>query len=122
MKAFDSSAWIEYFRGSAVGEKVKEIVEGQEVLSTPSICLAEIKVKYLTAGQDPEERLQCIKSRTSIVDVDATVAETAAELKVNHRLHMVDALVLACARSLDAELVTGDRHFRGMPGISMLEP
>jgi len=121
MKTFDSWAWVEYFKGSPIGEKIREMVLGEEVLSTPSICLAEIKAKYLTGGQNPEERLRFIKSRTSIVNVDAAVAEAAADLKVNHRLHMVDALVLACAQSLAADLVTGDKHFRGIPGIVMLE-
>ena len=47
MKTFDSSAWVEYFRGSTAGRKVKDVLEGDEVLFTPSICLAELKTKYL---------------------------------------------------------------------------
>jgi len=120
MKTFDSWAWVEYFKGSRIGEKVKNIIESAEILSTPSICLAEIKAKYLTEKKDPEDRLHFIKSRTSIVNVDASVAEKAAELKIRYRLHMVDALVLACAKVLDAELVTGDKHFKGVPSVVML--
>src|SRR5207249_4595943 len=46
MKTFDSLAWVEYFRGSSVGKEVREMVEGDEVLFTPAICLTELKVKY----------------------------------------------------------------------------
>ena len=120
MKTFDSWAWVEYFRGSPEGETVKAIMESGEVLFTPSVCLAEIKAKYLAEKRDPKERLLLIKSRTSIIDVDAAVAEAAADLKAQHRLHTVDALVLACSRSRSADLVTGDKHFRGLPGIMML--
>ena len=121
MKTFDSWAWVEYLKGSSVGAKVREIVEGEEVLSTPSVCLAEVKVKYLMEGRDPEETLRFIKSRTSIIDVDASVAEAAAELKIGHGLHMVDAIVLACARSVAADLVTGDKHFSRLDGVLMLD-
>lgn len=120
MKTFDSWAWVEYFRGSAAGREVKEILEGEEVLFTPSVCLAELKAKYLSEKHDPTERLQLIKSRTSIISVDASVAEAAADLKIQHKLHMVDAIVLACARARESELLTGDKHFRGLPGVVML--
>jgi predicted nucleic acid-binding protein len=121
MKTFDSWAWVEYFKGSAAGEKVRAMIESDELLFTPSVCLAEIRAKYLRENRDPTDRLGFIKSRTSIISVDAAVAETAADLKLAHRLHMVDALVLACARSSKAELVTGDKHFRTLSGVVMLE-
>ncbi len=120
MKTFDSWAWVEYFRGSRAGEQVKALLEGKEVLFTPSVCLAEIRAKYLREGHDPTDRLQFMKSRTSIIEVDAAVAEAAANLKVKHGLHMVDALVLSSAQSRRSELVTGDKHFRDLPGVLML--
>jgi len=120
MKTFDSWAWVEYFRGSSPGERVKEILESKEILFTPSVCLAEIKAKYLREEHDPTDRLQFIKSRTSIIDVDALVAEAAADLKLQHGLHMIDAIILACAGARNSELVTGDRHFRDIRGVGMI--
>jgi len=120
MKTFDSWAWVEYFKGSPEGAIVRAMIEGTEVLFTPAVCLAEIKAKFISEDRDPEERLQFIKSRTSIIDVNSEVAEDAADLKMQHRLHMVDALVLACARACGSELITGDKHFRGVPGVTLL--
>jgi len=120
MKTFDSWAWVEYFKGSPEGDVVRTMIEGTDVLFTPAVCLAEIKAKYITEKKDPEERLQFIKARTSIIDINSEVAEDAADLKTQHRLHMVDALVLACARACGTELVTGDKHFRGVPGVTLL--
>ena len=120
MKTFDSWAWIEYFRGSRAGETVRAMIEGTEVLFTPAVCLAEIKAKYLSEGKDPRERLSFIKSRTSIVGIDAAISEAAADLKVQSKLHMVDALVLASAHRAGGELVTGDPHFRGLSGVVLL--
>ena len=121
MKTFDAWAWVEFFKGSPAGEKGRTMVEGEEVLSTPAVCLAEIKLKYLTEKHDPEERLRFIKSRTSIVVVDGEITEAAADLKLKHRLHMVDSIVLACAQSVEGQLVTGDKHFQNIPDVEMLE-
>ena len=120
MKTFDSWAWVEYFRGSRAGQAVRAMVEGDEVLFTPAICLTELKAKYVSEGRDPAERLQFIKLRTSITSVDDAVAEDAADLMIRHRLHTVDALVLACARRAGGELVTGDAHFKSLAGVVMI--
>ena len=71
-------------------------------------------------GHDPEDRLGFVKSRISIVEVDGAVAEEAADVKVRHRLHIVDAIALASSKDRGANLVTGDKHFRGIPGVVML--
>jgi len=120
MKTFDSWAWVEYFRGSRAGEQVRSLLEGRDVLFTPSVCLAEVRAKYLAEGHDPADRIRFIRSRTSIIGIDADVAEAAAELKVGHKLHMIDAMVLACARARGSDLVTGDKHFRGLTGVILL--
>jgi len=120
MKTFDSWAWVEYFRGSRAGAEVKALLEGREVLFTPAVCLAEIRAKYLREGHDPADRIRFIKSRTSVINVDAAVAEQAADLKIREGLHMVDAIILACAQARNTDLMTGDKHFQGIPNVVML--
>jgi len=120
MKTFDSWAWVEYFRGSRAGAEVKALLEGREVLFTPAVCLAEIRAKYLREGHDPADRIRFIKSRTSVINVDAAVAEQAGDLKIREGLHMVDAIILACAQARNSDLMTGDKHFQGIPNVVML--
>jgi hypothetical protein len=47
MKLLDSFAWIEYFIGSERGAKVRNYIESGEPIYVPSICLIEIKSRYL---------------------------------------------------------------------------
>lgn len=52
-------------------------------------------------------------SRTEVVPVDAELARSAARLRARHRsLRLPDALVLACARRHEAELLTFDDRLR----------
>src|SRR2546428_13736619 len=89
MKTFDSWAWVEYFRGSRAGQAVRAMVEGDEGLFTPAVCLTELKAQYMSEGGDPGERLQFMKLRPSITSVGSAVAEHAAALKIRHRFHPV---------------------------------
>jgi len=43
LKLLDSFAWIEYFRGSKRGAKVRNDIESGEPIYISSICLTEIK-------------------------------------------------------------------------------
>jgi len=120
MKAFDSFAWIEYLKGSQRGAKAKEYVESIIPIYTPSICLTEIKSKYLREGKDPKDRIDFILERTLIIDVDHRIALKAAEIKNELKLHTVDALVYAAAQAKGAPLVTGDPDFKNLPNVEIL--
>ena len=120
MKVFDSFAWIEYFKGSQRGSKAKEYIESTIPIYTPSICLTEIKYKYLKEAKDPKDRIDFILERTLIVDIDHRVAIKAAEIKTQFKLHTVDALVYAAAHAKSAPLVTGDPDFKNLPNVEFL--
>ncbi len=65
MRLLDSFAWIEYFMGSERGSKVKSYVDGGEFLYTPSICLTEVRARYLRGGRNPEVELEFMADRAS---------------------------------------------------------
>jgi len=120
MKTFDSYAWIEYFAGTDKGRSVRSYVEGNDPLFTPSVCLTEIKAKYLREGKDPSERIGFILDRGPIIALDEEIALKAAEFKIHFKLHTIDALIYSAAKSKETILVTGDRHFKGLKDIEFL--
>ncbi|TCO75380.1 PIN domain-containing protein [Chromatocurvus halotolerans] len=44
-----------------------------------------------------------------------------ADLSLSHKLAFADAVIYASARKYDAELVTSDNHFEGLPGVSYFQ-
>ena len=113
MKLLDSFAWIEYFIGSERGVKVRNYVEGNTPLYTPSICLTEIKSRYLRDGKDPTQRIAFITERSFILPLDKDTALSAAEIKQKYKLHTIDAIIYAT-------LITGDQHFKDLPNVEMI--
>lgn len=119
----DSYAWLEYFMGTEMGKRVKEIVDSEaDEKLTPSICLAEIYAKILRTedAEKAELRREFIKSRSALIPlteelaVDAAKADVAMKKKVQG-WGLADSIVLSTARNRDGKVVTGDFHFRGLP-------
>jgi predicted nucleic acid-binding protein len=49
--------------------------------------------------------------------LDTAIALLAAELHREYRLAIADAIVYATARHQDAQLLTCDAHFKGLPDV-----
>lgn len=120
MKVFDSFAWIEYFKGSKRAMSIKGQVDSGLPIYTPTICLTEIKSKYLKEGKDPKERLDFILERSLTIELDSEIALLAADFKKEFGLHTVDAIIYASSQSKGLPLVTGDAHFKNFLQVELI--
>ncbi|MEM2675885.1 MAG: PIN domain-containing protein, partial [Candidatus Bathyarchaeia archaeon] len=123
----DSYAWIEIFIGSSQGEKAKEAILKAEEAYTPDIVLAEIARKYMREGVKEniiQQRLKTIEETTEITPIDTQTAMESAkgymqltEKAMRENLKapsLFDAIILATEKTLNAKLITGDQHFKGL--------
>ncbi len=121
----DSYAWIELFRGSERGRKVKELISESNSVFLPDIVLAEVARKYIREGYDEKvvlKRLEWMIEVATLVWIDAKIAMMASKCYMEMRERasqlklcapsLVDGIILAVARVKEAKVVTGDRHFR----------
>lgn len=126
----DTYAWIELFSGTDKGRLVKEKISEADEVFTPDIVLAELARKYYRENfnlETIEDRLSKICELSRIVQVDKNVAIKAAELdkKLRERAEnlklgissLVDSLILAFTETLEANLLTGDEHFKGISNV-----
>ncbi|MFH1199899.1 MAG: PIN domain-containing protein [Candidatus Micrarchaeota archaeon] len=116
----DSYAWIEYFGGTPLGNKVSKILGQNAIVVTPSVALTEIESFAIRHGKDTSMQFQAIKSRTAIIPISAQIARMAAELKVAHGLFTVDAIIYACAQQTGAVLLTEDEKLLALKGVKSL--
>jgi predicted nucleic acid-binding protein len=117
---FDSSAWIEYFAGSKKGEKIKQLLNGTDTILTSAISLLEIKNKYIQEGKDYNEQINFICHNSSIIEIDREIALQGADMKKNHKLYTVDALIYATAQHHKSILLTGDAHFKNLKNVELI--
>lgn len=118
----DSSGWIEFFIGGRLADRYASYMKDPERLLTPTIVLYEVykkikrergeEVAMLAAGQ---------LNSTEVVPLTASTALLAADLSLQYRIAMADAIVYATSREHDAQVVTGDADLKDLPGVVYLE-
>jgi len=118
---FDSSAWIEYFAGTKKGEQVKKYLNDPVNILTPSLCLMEIKNKYMREGHKYKDRIEYICTLSTIIDITKEIVLQGAEVKQTHGLYTVDALIYATSQLHTSILLTGDHHFKFLRNVELLE-
>ncbi|MBS7654993.1 PIN domain-containing protein [Candidatus Bathyarchaeota archaeon] len=95
-------------------------MESSEPIYVPSICLTEIKSRYLREGKNPTERIKLIIERSFIIPLNIEIALLAAEIKQKYKLHTVGAIIYATSKYKNLTLITGDQHFRDLPNVEMI--
>ena len=122
MNVVDSSAWLEYFANGPNAAFFAKPIEKVEDLIVPSVSLYEVFKRVMTQrGEDQALQAVAMMQQGTVVDLDATIALSAARISVENQLPMADSVILATARAHGATLWTQDADFDGMPGIKYRE-
>lgn len=118
----DTSAWIEWLIGSSTGDKLAAHLPEQSDWLVPSMVQLEL-AKWLTreAGEDKADQVIAFTQVCQVVPLDTEIAIAAAEACRSHKLATADAIMFATARAKGAELLTCDKHFEGLPGVTLIE-
>jgi predicted nucleic acid-binding protein len=117
----DSSGWLEYVTSDEKADAFGDILQRDIQVLVPTIVLYEVlKILLLRAGRSEADVFLSEALRRKVVDLTDTIALAAASLSIDYKLPMADAIIYATARAHQAELVTSDAHFAGLPGVTIL--
>ena len=72
------------------------------------------------ANEDLADRIAAFAEMCVVVPLDTRIALAAADLCFRHRLATADAIVYATALAHDADLLTCDAHFSGLPNVTFI--
>ncbi len=118
MRLVDTSAWIEFLTGSALGAALApELPDRTEWLVPTMVQLELMKWLKREAGEDKADQVIAFTETCVVADLDTATALAAAELCARHRLATADAIVYATALAHGADLLTCDRHFESLPSV-----
>lgn len=122
MNVVDSSGWLEYFADSENAAIFAPVIGDSDHLMAPAICIYEVFKRILT-----QSRLSTVQTHIGdmyighIVDIDGSLARSAAQLSAQEKLPTADSLILAVVRAHNAVLWTQDEHFKGLAGVQYIE-
>ncbi len=117
----DSSGWIAIFAEAPNARVFETRIAEADAVIVPTVVLYEVykitKREHSTAMADGAAA-HLRKHR--VVDLTHRIALLAADVGLEHRLAMADAIVYATAQVHDATLVTGDADFADLPGAEYI--
>lgn len=119
----DSSGWVEFLGGGPKADAFGKYLQNQEAVLLPSIVVYEVYTKMLREQtSDLAERFlsHAFGFHEREVALDIWLAASAARVSLATNLPMADAIIYATARAHQAELITSDAHFIGLPGVTVL--
>ncbi|MDR2575840.1 MAG: type II toxin-antitoxin system VapC family toxin [Treponema sp.] len=118
MNIVDTSLWIEFFAGTSLDKSIVNVLSNNNELYVPTICLYEVKKKFLT-DNDAVKAVSAIDimKKGMVIDIDSEIALLASDISKQHKLPMADSIIYATAVLWDAELYTQDKHFENLDRI-----
>ena len=119
----DSTGWVEFLGNGPKADAFAKYLEHPQSVLLPTIVVYEVYKKILREqGQNLAERFlsHALSFHEREVPLDVPLAALAAKTSLETNLPMADAIIYATARSRQAELITTDSQFSGLPGVTLL--
>lgn len=118
LRVVDTSAWIEWLVGSALGKRLAKEIPEKALCIVPTLVQLELsRWVWRELGEGPTDQVIAYTMKCQVVPLDTATALLAADLHRQHKLATADAIVYATALKQGAELLTCDAHFKGLPGV-----
>ena len=121
MIVVDSSGWLEFLTDGLLADEYARRLRLPATVITPTIVMYEV-YKHSKRLRGEEGALDAVAAmqKTLVVPLNDELALIAADLSIEHKLPMADAIVLATARMYEVEVVTSDSDFDGVPGVTYI--
>src|SRR5271163_4411747 len=118
MRVVDTSAWIEWLLGTALGKRLEPELPSNDEWIVPTIVQYELmraSIRALSKAQ--ADATLAFSKKLAVRQLDKDLAVEAADYAARHSLAMADAVIYATAMEAGADLLTCDAHFASLPGV-----
>ena len=121
MTVVDSSGWLQFLTDGPLAEQYASRLRLPANVITPTIIMYEV-YKHSKRLRGEEGALDAVAAmqKTRVAELNDELALIAADLSIELKLPMADAIILATARLHEAEVVTSDADFDGIPGVTYI--
>ena len=121
MIVVDSSGWLQFLTDGPLADQYASRLRQPAAVITPTIIMYEVyKHAKRLRGEDGALDAVAAMQKTKVVELNDELALVAADLSIELKLPMADAIILATARLHEAEVVTSDGDFAGVPGVTYI--
>jgi predicted nucleic acid-binding protein len=114
----DTCGWIEWLTEGTLAESFAPYMKDPADLLVPTTLQYEL-YKWVKRESDETTALHTIAltENSRIVPLSTEIALMAADLSLPYKLAFADAVIYACAKKYQTDLITADDHFDGLQGV-----
>ncbi|MFA5865218.1 MAG: type II toxin-antitoxin system VapC family toxin [Phycisphaerae bacterium] len=111
----DSCGWLEYFADGTNSDFFAPAIEDTDNLIVPTICILEV-FKRVLQQRTEVDALQAVAlmQQGQIIDLDTSIALSAAKISYKIKLPLADSVILATAHTREAWIWTQDADLKGI--------
>jgi len=115
----DTSAWVEWLIGSALGRTLEKCFPDKSQCIMPTIVQLELS-KWLMRelGEARADQVIAYTQKCVVIPLDTSIALLAADFHRAHKLATADAIIYATAQRQSVQLLTCDAHFAQLPDVA----
>lgn len=118
MTLVDSVGWLEILSSGSLAKSYEKHLEPISEVVVPTIVLYEV-YKKLKRDKGEREALAAVAhmQQGRVIPLTEDTGLSAADLSLEHRLSMADAIVYATALQEGAQLVTSDKELKDLSQV-----
>jgi predicted nucleic acid-binding protein len=118
----DTCGWIEWLTNGVLSSQYEPYFNQVDSMLVPTSVQFEL-YKWVTRkkGIQPALEVIAVTEQARVVPLSTAIALAAADFSAEHKLSFADSIIYATAQFFQAELITSDNHFKGLPDVSYFE-
>ena len=122
MVIVDSCGWLEWFTDGPLAGSYKEYLADQENLLVPAIILCEVyKILKREVGEEKALLAVGYMKNSPVIPLDDTLALAAADISLQKKLAMADAIVVAVSRAHGSRIVSSDVDLKNIDNVEYIQ-
>jgi len=117
----DSCGWLEWFANGKLADSYEKYLVDQENILVPAIALYEVyKVLKREVGEEKALLAAAYMKNSQVIPLDESLALAAADVALQEKLSMADAIIFAAAKLNNCKIITSDADLKGLPGVEYI--
>ncbi|MCF6247831.1 MAG: type II toxin-antitoxin system VapC family toxin [Desulfobacula sp.] len=121
MVIVDSCGWLEWFTDGELADKYKGYLANRDKLLIPAIIIYEV-YKVLKRETTEEKALLAVgyMKNSLVILLDETLAISAADIALQEKLAMADAIIIAVSRVHNCSIISSDSDLKDQPNVTYI--
>ena len=114
----DSCGWLEWFTDGRLADQYREYLADSDNILMPAIILYEVyKILKREVGEEKALLAAGYMKGYPVIPLDDTLALAAADIALQEKLAMADAVIVATSRAHNCRIISSDADLKDQVNV-----